>query len=440
MSEPIYALVEYEDPYVQPLLLSALQDELPADRLRLIRDVSDLPKPTSLLLQWRQYESIDFERLMSAPVTCLANSYVIRKALIRKHYLSTTVSHWFTKKPDTLLKDHVQPSVEFEVDYAEFLDDALLEAYELKDSWERNASLAEGDSKEWWILKPGMSERGQGIRLFSSEDELVDIFTAWDPPSDDEEDEELSTNGDGNGALDDDPRIDERSREDDNRNIVTSQLRHFIAQPYIDPPLLLPQLHESAGRKFHIRTYVLAVGALKVYVYHEMLALFAAQPYAAPESGDTVNEDLSNHLTNTCLQNGQREGSVHAFWSLPETLADLKHPDWRGKVFKDICSITGELFEAAARSMGIHFQALPNSFEIFGLDFLVDAQGNTWLLEVNAFPDFAQTGTELEGLISKMFRHVVRVGVAPFFGVKPTMSSPEDNAMINVLDIDLGLR
>jgi hypothetical protein len=440
MSEPIYALVEYEDPYVQPLLLSALQDGLPRDRLRLIRDVNDVPNPASHFLQWRQYESIDFERLVGAPATCLANSYVIRKALIRKHYLSTTISHWSTKKPDTLLKDHVQPSVEFEVDYAEFLDDALLEAYELKESWERNASLAEGDRKEWWILKPGMSERGQGIRLFSSEEELVEIFTAWDPPSDDEGDDERSTNGDGNAALDHAPQIDERSSENDNRNIVTSQLRHFIAQPYIDPPLLLSQPHESAGRKFHIRTYVLAVGALKVYVYKEMLALFAAEPYAAPESDDTPNEDLSSHLTNTCLQNGQRDGGVHALWSLPESLPNLKHPDWRGKVVKDICSITGELFEAAARSMGIHFQALPNSFEIFGLDFLVDAQGNTWLLEVNAFPDFAQTGPELQGLIAKMFHQVVRVGIAPFFGVESSTPTLEDNAMINVLDIDLGRR
>jgi hypothetical protein len=440
MTEPIYALVEYEDTYVQPLLLSALQAELPSDRLRLIRDVSDLPEPTNHFLQWRQYESIDFEHLMSAPNTCLANSYVIRKALIRKHYLSTTISHWSTKKPDTLLKAHVKPSVEFEVDYAEFLDDALLEAYELKESWERNDSLPEGDRKEWWILKPGMSERGQGIRIFSSEEELTDIFTEWDPPSDDDDeaDDETSTDGDGHPTADRTHPTDGGADERAHNDIVTSQLRHFIAQPYVDPPLLLPQPHASANRKFHIRTYVLVVGALKVYVYKDMLALFAADPYVAPQSEASPNEDLSSHLTNTCLQSGRREGSVHAFWSLPESLPQLEGTDWRDRVFNEISLITGELFEAAARSMGIHFQALPNAFEIFGLDFLVDADGTTWLLEVNAFPDFAQTGPELQDLISDMFREVVRVGVAPFFGVEST--TPKEAKMVNVLDIDLGRR
>jgi tubulin--tyrosine ligase len=34
----------------------------------------------------------------------------------------------------------------------------------------------------------------------------------------------------------------------------------------------------------------------------------------------------------------------------------------------------------------IHFQTLPNAFELFGVDFLVDANGDVWLLELNAYP------------------------------------------------------
>ena len=46
--------------------------------------------------------------------------------------LSAPVSHWIAKNPDSALVQHVKPSVDFEVDYAEFLDDALVEAWELK--------------------------------------------------------------------------------------------------------------------------------------------------------------------------------------------------------------------------------------------------------------------------------------------------------------------
>ena len=438
--QKIYACIDYEDPYVQPLLLNAVKARIPSELLVLIKDASELPSNDSKFLQWRQYESLDFDKLMSGSDASLSNSYVIRKALIRKHYLSMTVSHWLTKNPESSLKRHVKPGVEFEVDFAEFLDDALIEAFELHESWQRNASK-DPSEREWWILKPGMSDRGQGIRLFSSEEELTDIFEEWDPPSDDEEedddDDEAAHSGD-----EETPSASKAENDDDDNGIMTSQLRHFVAQPYIDPPLLMSPPHPSAGRKFHIRTYVLAVGALKVYVYKPMLALFAGKPYSPPSSEETA-PDLSAHLTNTCLQTGEREGSVHAFWSLPSTLPDLQTQttDWREDVFKQICDATGQVFEAAARSMSIHFQPLPNAFELFGLDFMVDAEGTTWLMEVNAFPDFAQTGGELQDLVKGLMEDVVDVAIKPFFGVEEEgKRSQGDDGLVQVLDIDLGKR
>lgn len=439
----IFANIDYEDAYVQPLLLAALKARLPPELLVLINEASSPPPLDGRLLQWRQYEKIDFEHLVQHTQTNLANSYVIRKALIRKHYLSTTVSHWLTKHPESVLKDHVKPSVEFEVDYAEFLDDALVEAFELKESWARNEGL-EPSEREWWILKPGMSDRGQGIRLFSTEEELTAIFEEWDPPSDDEDEDADQAELSGDEESDR-VELDEKETGDAN-GVITSQLRHFVAQPYIHRPLLLPEPYPSAGRKFHIRTYVLAVGALKVFVYKPMLALFAAQPYTAPQSSEdgSPNDDLSSHLTNTCLQSGEREGSVHAFWSLPHhvDLSVSSRQDWRQDVFAQICSVTGEVFEAAARSMGIHFQPLPNAFEVFGLDFMVDGDGTAWLLEVNAFPDFAQTGGELQELIAGLCEEVVEVAVKPFFGLPGGKVPAEDDEerMFQVLDIDLGRR
>ncbi|KAK3709806.1 hypothetical protein LTR37_010634 [Vermiconidia calcicola] len=417
----IYAYIDYEDTYVQPLLLAALKARLPPELLVFINSLEELPSPSSRLLQWRQYESIDFDHLTTHPRSSLANSYIIRKALIRKHYLSNTVTHWTAKNPSSILRHHVKPSVEFEVDYAEFLDDALVEAWELKESWVRNEAVeaSESGALEWWILKPGMSERGQGIRLFCSEEQLQSIFDEWDPADSDDEEEESSA--------------DAASAEN---GVMTSHLRHFIAQPYIHPPLLLAPPHRAAARKFHIRTYVLAAGALKVYLYKRMLALFAANAYSPPSV--TANEDLAMHLTNTCLQStGEREGSVHEFRGLPAEVPGLSG-NWKGDVFLQICVITADIFEAAARSMSVHFQPLPNAFEIFGLDFLVDAEGKAWLLEVNAFPDFRQTGDELQGLIGEFVEGVVDVAVAPFFGGSKTDGKRDD--MVEVLDIDLGRR
>lgn len=166
------------------------------------------------------------------------------------------------------------------------------------------------------------------------------------------------------------------------------------------------------------------------------------------------------HLTNTCLQeSGDREGSVGLFWELPDSLpgqscfdstssssttALPSDPKWKQKVFEQICEVTGATFEAAARGMSIHFQPLPNSFEVFGLDFMVgieaDGELRTWLLEVNAFPDFRQTGGELKGMIQGLFEGVVEKGVRPFFGVNGVDGKGEQGEMVKVLDVDLGRR
>lgn len=443
--DKVYALIDYEDPYVQPLILAALEERLPPATFELINSITQLPSPSSRLFQWVQYESIDFDHLMENSSTSVANAYVIRKALIRKHYLSTTIANWITKYPESLLKKHVKSSVEFEVDYAEFLDEALVEAWDLKESWARNEEKEEKE-KEWWILKPGMSERGQGIRLFSSEEELTSIFEEWDPPSDDEQDDEADVRSDA---------------VEENNGIMTSQLRHFIAQPYIHPPLLLSPRSDpsSEPRKFHIRTYVLATGALQIYVYKPMLALFAARSYVPPWD-QVLQEDreeaMRAHLTNTCLQEtGERDGSVGLFWDLPDTIITqpsytstatptISSSNWKSTIFTQLCAITGETFEAAARSMSIHFQPLPNAFEIFGLDFMVsvesDGELRTWLLEVNAFPDFRQTGDELKGLVGGLFEGVVDIGIKSFFGIGDESDEKREEDMFKVLDIDLGRR
>jgi tubulin---tyrosine ligase len=418
---------------VQPLILDALQ-RVSHQKFELIKSADVLPKSEAPLLQFTAYEALNFDHASEHPETSLLCAYVIRKALIRKHYLSNTVSTYLVKHPDSVLGKHFKPAIHFELDFAEFLDEALFDAWDLNESMERNENIGQSGEREWWILKPGMSDGGNGIRLFSTMQELQSIFEEWEGEERDEEDEE--------DEEDDDIGADEDKEDEENSGdrAMTSQLRHFIAQPYIDSPLLLPA-HDN--RKFHIRVYVLAVGALKVYVYKEMLALFAAKTYQSPNTvnseGDqeAANLDLSQHLTNTCFQDeSTRDSSVHRFWSLNEPNMPSK---WQDDIFDQICTVTGEVFEAAAREQMVHFQALPNAFEIFGVDFLVDAERNVWLLELNAYPDFKQTGKELQDVVvGGLFEEVVKVAVQPFFGDKKDEDGTEKMKLVR--SVDLGRR
>ncbi|KAI1633492.1 survival protein sure-like phosphatase/nucleotidase [Biscogniauxia mediterranea] len=454
-----YALIAYDDTYVQPLILAALQKLFTPESYTLLTPPPSNPKstptkesresndddegvislpallpanhPDASVLQITPYEAIDWEYVAKHPRSCLVNSYMLRKALIRKHYLASTVEHWVAKRPQSALSGHVKRAEAFEVDYAEFLDDALIEAFDLRASLERNAQIREsGEGKEeveWWILKPSMSDRGQGIRLFSTMEELQGIFDGWE--GSDDEDEEEEEEGE-------DDKVKEKQKEEEEKGrdyITASHLRHFVAQPYIHPPLLLPA---AGNRKFHIRTYVACVGGLDVYVYRPMLALFAAKPYVAPGSAAAapLDLDLEAHLTNTCLQRSVAEGTVRRFWDLDmpfpaPTSASSPEGKEKGKgegekndmkehIFAQVRAATGELFEAAARGAPMHFRPLPNAFEAFGLDFLVDARGTAWLLEVNAFPDFRQTGDdpELRALVAGFWEEALRVAVGGFFG------------------------
>lgn len=425
-SPTFYALVEYEDEYVQPLIIQSLNKQLPASSFKLITSMDELPSESSPVLQYRAYDNSDFEHVLSHPSTSLLNSYIFRKALTRKHYLSRTVENWTVKSKDNarLLLHHVKPSVPFELDYVEFLDEALMDCYDLADSFAKNEEL-KPEEKEWWILKPGMCDRAQGIRIFESEDRLRQIFEEWEENEPDSEEEEEAEEG---------GEEEEITAKMDNA-VITSQIRHFIAQPYILSPLLLPSMD---NRKFHIRTYVVSVGALKVYVYREMLALFAQHTYREPweAASDDATIDLSRHLTNTCLQDSAdfpTVDSVRRFWDL-EDLANTplsgieKGSNWKESVYDQICAVTGEIFEAAARTMTTHFQTLPNAFEIFGVDFLVDSSANVWLLELNAFPDFKQTGNYLkEKVIGGLLEAVVDAAVKPFFDAQGKSSSEAQN-------------
>jgi len=70
---------------------------------------------------------------------------------------------------------------------------------------------------------------------------------------------------------------------------------------------------------------------------------------------------------------------------------------------------------------------------------LIDDRGTAWLLEVNAFPDFQQTGDEFKDLIGGLWEGVVGVAVRGFFDLDVD-TGKRDRDMILVNDMDLGRR
>lgn len=375
-----------------------------AVKTKFLEELGDALEFTSVAadadLQWADYEDLDFQAALKDSSKWIC-AYSIRKALIRKHFLVSTVKEYVAKNPQSILKSSVPESWSLEVDYVEFLDDALDEAFELRGELEENESRSK-DTKKWFLLKPGMTDRGAGLRLFSNIDELTQIFQENEP-----------------AELDSDAEEEEVNNKQ-NQGVMTSDMRFFVVQEYVRRPLLLDTLGQ---RKFHIRAYVLCIGSLQVYLHRNLLVLGSSRRFEEP-CFDV--EELDRHLTNTCYQVNQNNANtgtslVYDFWSIIDR--NLNH----ALIWQTLQAITHDLFDAAS-AQRVHFQTLPNAFELFGLDFLVDAAGVPHLLEVNAYPDLAQTGPALKDLVEEVSRDTVVLVINELH--KPKNTPPETTTQL----------
>jgi tubulin---tyrosine ligase len=177
------------------------------------------PQSFSKLIQWSSYDEIDHQLTHSAhhDVRVRSSSYIIRKALIRKHFLSRCIHSYLTKNPDSVLRTAVPRTWEIEISFADELEALWAdELYDLSDILDKLIITSPETDDRWWILKPGMADRGMGIRLFNSKDGLRRVLEKFDDDDDDP----------GHGGDEDDGG----ATAHDYTSVVISQLRHFVIQ------------------------------------------------------------------------------------------------------------------------------------------------------------------------------------------------------------------
>ncbi|GME94701.1 unnamed protein product [Ambrosiozyma monospora] len=167
-----------------------------------LKEAKEISKDNAKIIHIGEYEDLDHERLMTDPSHYMANSYIYRKSLIRKNYLSNTIRIYTSKNPTSILCKSFPESYNLELDYAEFLDDSLDEVYELKCELMENEQRS-GPEQKTYILKPSMSDKGQGIRIFKTIDQLQDIFNSFEEEDTDDEDYGAATSQgeDGHGDV-----------------------------------------------------------------------------------------------------------------------------------------------------------------------------------------------------------------------------------------------
>ena len=127
-----------------------------------------------------------------------------------------------------------------------------------------------------------------------------------------------------------------------------------------------PTTHALQPKKFHLRAYCVAEGALNVYLFPKILALFSSVPYSRPslrEGEDETTMDLRAHLTNSALQTELGEENVRLLTELVGSTI-LSGTERRKFTEQDVAQLTdhvalilGEVFKPGLDSV-IHFQVL----------------------------------------------------------------------------------
>lgn len=228
-----------------------------------------------------------------------------------------------------------------------------------------------GENESFWIVKPGEnSNRGNGIEICSSLHEVKCIVQS------------------------------------------TCNKRTHIIQKYIENPFLIK------SRKFDIRCFALVTsihGIVQGYFYTEGYIRTSSKAFTLEKNSKFI------HLTNDAVQKqseeyGKFESSNKLSFSDFERYLQLNYPkkvDFKEQVLSQIRKIVADTIQAT--SAKLDFNRRMNCFEVFGYDFLIDADLKPWLLEVNTNPCLELASSHLARIIPNMIENTLRIVIDPLF-------------------------
>jgi len=182
-----------------------------------------------------------------------------------------------------------------------------------------------------------------------------------------------------------------------------------VVQEYITNPLLVN------GFKFDLRVYVVVTSfrPLRVYLFEDAIARLCSRPYDAVSAlTEEGLGDLYRHLTNASINKASEEAQVDRaglgpgckfLWRDVAAVVEQSSGLDTAEVWRRIRSQVIYTCLAASEVIG----AEPCCFELFGFDFLVDATGKPWVVEVNFSPDLVIESAADEAVKPRLLAAIV---------------------------------
>ena len=152
-----------------------------------------------------------------------------------------------------------------------------------------------------------------------------------------------------------------------------------IIQKYIPNPYLLSQPQELAKRKFDIRQWVLVTSYKSrpiIYKYHTAYCRFSHEPFTLGKLNPQI------HLTNYSVFKTAEDNATPSTLMLDDLFSLSAAPDQLRDRYNQQANFI--ITDSILNSRQIKYQ--DGCFELFGFDFLVDANQKLYLLEINLNP------------------------------------------------------
>ena len=239
--------------------------------------------------------------------------------------------------------------------------------------------FGESQKKSTWIIKPGENtNRGNGIAICNS--------------------------------------LDDIKSELKNNPYPETGDHTYIIQKYIDKPFLVNK------RKFDIRLYVLMTsinGVLQCYFYQEGYIRTSCKDY-----NSKLLDNLFIHLTNDAVQKKSEDygkfenGNKLSYKDFERYLYNKgSGKSFNNDVLPTIKKIVIDTIKASFCMLDKNKRL--HTFEIFGYDFLLDADLKPWLLEINTNPCLELSSTILARIIPAMLENAFKIAIDPIFPEPP---------------------
>lgn len=259
-------------------------------------------------------------------------------------------------------------------------------------------------NKNVWLYKPCNQNRGRGVQVFQSLEELEQIIVQG-----------YVADGSNSSVLQQRTLLDQGKfigtstssmrRYTGANNSHAHQLQFqnkFIVQKYMERPLLIN------SRKFDMRIWALLHNVkseeLQLYMFKECYLRTSSQPF---ELGKKSLKNKLIHLTNNAIQKfgknyGQFEDGNQMNYA--QLKRYLESGGYGANPFEKIYESFVQLIVHSMKSVKNKINKFnrKNCFEIFGYDFLIDEELKVWLVEINTNPCIEESSDILKMLLPRM--------------------------------------